>query len=574
VNEAYLAGWTPAPRWAQQGSYSEPTAIPSTQPGDAPLVCLQVNASWLPLLAGCAMQLMQPTTWASADPAAVLAALQAAGDLCALVGNAGACPVITFRFVACGLQFSVDSGTTWNEVPGWDTFAPGCFTGATGPTGPAGAAGVTPELRYDGCALQVSTDGGATWSDLAGWSIPALQGCLSGTPAVPPGVSPLQAACNIANWLAVEILQGSMSSLAGSLAASATTLEAALGLFGLAAGWSGVGALVFEAAGIFVAAGTAIGETALNTAAGDATLRADITCAIFTAISSDGYVTPGNVATIVSNIGAITYATPGIVGLIQTYVSNLGYVGLNAIQSEGALYAGSCAGCGGTPIPGGTNCAVFNGTDDYLGAAFVDIGSDTAGYTWCAWVYLTTSAYAAILSNFGSDATTRQFYGRFDAPETVRGERGSGDAFHARAYTANSTLSLGAWHHVAQSWDPGGTNSASLYIDGVTVAQTFHGSDHPGLVMAAQLLVGALDLEPGPIELLEGKMADLRIYGAELSDPQIAAIYAGGVTGYVPEGAPLGWWPFNDGSGSTAANYGSAASVLTWHGTGAHWGTI
>lgn len=258
--------------------------------------------------------------------------------------------MLQFQFTdTCGLQYSVDGGVTWIDVPGWSTFAPSCFTGPAGPAGPAGTNGtngVTPELRWSGCVFQVSYDSGGTWTDVPGFDITTLQGCLGGTPAVPPDVSAPQAACNIANWLAIQILQGSMGSLASSLSTSATTLEAALGLFGLAAAWSGIGAVVFEAAGIFIAAGTAIGETALNTAASDATLRADLTCAIYDAIVADGYVTSANFPTILTNIAAISYATPGIVGLIHDYVSNLGYAGLNAIQSEGALYDGNCDACG------------------------------------------------------------------------------------------------------------------------------------------------------------------------------------------------------------------------------------
>jgi len=138
-----------------------------------------------------------------------------------------------------------------------------------------------------------------------------------------------------------------MGSLATSIGASATALNAALDLFELAAGWSGVGTIFFAAADAFIIAGTAIGQTALSTAAGSSTLQADLKCAIFSAIVSDGYVTPANFATVLSNINAISYGTPGIVGLIHDYVSNLGYAGIANIQAEGTLYAGDCSACAG-----------------------------------------------------------------------------------------------------------------------------------------------------------------------------------------------------------------------------------
>src|SRR5215472_2414803 len=231
------------------------------------------------------MQLTQPAAW-DASPSAVLTVLDQATALVEqFITGVDCVSALEFRFTdACVLQYSLDGGTTWLNTPGWSTFSSACFTGPAGPTGPTGAtgaSGITPQLRWSGCTFQVSYDSGSTWSNVSGFDIPTLQGCLGGTPSVPPGSTPLQAACNIANWLAVQILQGSMGSLGSSIGSTATALEAALGLFGLAAGWSGIGAIVFEAAGIFIAAGTAIGETALNTAASDATLRSDLTCAIY-----------------------------------------------------------------------------------------------------------------------------------------------------------------------------------------------------------------------------------------------------------------------------------------------------
>lgn len=345
--------WVPLDNWQAASSFQQPVVPPTDEPDAAPLVCVSFNAQWVPYVLASLMQLTQPASW-NASPSAVLTVLDQATRLIELFIEGVDCiAMLEFRFTdTCTLQVSTDGGTTWTDVPGWSTFAAACFTGPAGPPGPTGppgatgATGNTPELRWNGCTFQVSLDLGVTWSDLSGFSIPTLQGCLGGTPATPPGVTTDQMACNIANWLAVQILQGSMSSLATSIGATATTLEAALSLFGLAASWSGIGTVVFEAAGIFIAAGTAIGETALNTAAGDTTLRQNITCAIYDAIAADGSVTTANFATVLTNLAAITYATPGIVGLIHDYVQNLGYAGIAAVQGEGSLYGGTCDGCG------------------------------------------------------------------------------------------------------------------------------------------------------------------------------------------------------------------------------------
>jgi len=136
-----------------------------------------------------------------------------------------------------------------------------------------------------------------------------------------------------------------MTSLATSIGAVATTLETGLALFGLAASWSGVGTIVFGAIEGFISVGVAIGETALNTAGSDAGLRDDLICAIYDAIKVDGYVTPTNFSAVLTNINGISYATPGIVGLLHDYVSDLGYPGVAAIQSEGTLVDGDCTDC-------------------------------------------------------------------------------------------------------------------------------------------------------------------------------------------------------------------------------------
>lgn len=57
-----------------------------------------------------------------------------------------------FRFtMACGLESSND-GAIWTPVPGWETFAEACFTGATGATGATGLTGLTGATGATGAA--------------------------------------------------------------------------------------------------------------------------------------------------------------------------------------------------------------------------------------------------------------------------------------------------------------------------------------------------------------------------------------------------------------------------------------
>lgn len=527
------AGWLPA------SSYVEPVTPPVSEPDALPGVSVCFSAEWLPYILGSLQQMAQPTAWDASSPTVLQTTLDRVQALIGLFGNGEACSMLR-----------------------WST---------------------------SDCALEISTDGGATWSAISGWDINGLASCLQqplidigGTPGTgfdgpgnPLGISAAQMACNIANWLAVEVLQGSMSSIATSLAASATLLETADSIFKLIASFTGVGGLFFTVAGILIPAATAIGESALNSAATDATLREDLTCAIYTAISAAGKVTSGNVDAILTNINAISYGTPGIVGLLHDYVSNLGYNGLNAIQSEGALYGGSCP-CGPTPIPGGTGCAIFNGTDDYMTTGFPFYPVPTAGQvTYTAWIYVTKPSGSGIVAA-QFDLTKNQGDSYFahvvssNAPALVRAQGGGNTTETNFSTTVGGN---GAWCHVA--WVSPVFGGASVYINGVAagVSRSYPDTEGDGLDDNGYIGVGA-SLSNWGTYGYEGKLADLRIYDTALTGAQIAAIHAGGVTGYVPEGTPLAWYAFNEGSGSTAHDYGSNAHDATWHGTGAHWGTV
>lgn len=282
--------------------------------------------------------------------------------------------MLQFRFTdTCGLQYSVDGGTTWIDVPDWSTFASRCFTGPPGATGPAGPA---PELRFLDCEMQVSTDEGATWSDVTGWSTSAIQACLSGTPGNPQGVGVDQQACNIANWLAVSILQGSMSTAAAQISGSASYIDGVTALIDLALGLAPLVDLAITAAAAFYTAAVGIGTTALNAAASDSALEVDITCAIYTAIVADGHVTAANFATLAANVAAISYGTPAIIGLISGYINNLGFTGINGIQGEGSLYGGTCATCG-------VWCYLYDYTlSAYTATAYSGLTSYSAGNGW------------------------------------------------------------------------------------------------------------------------------------------------------------------------------------------------
>jgi len=70
----------------------------------------------------------------------------------------GTMPGVAFRFVAgCELEVSYNDGVDYAPVPGWETFAPGCFTGAPGADGADGAPGA------DG-AQGIQGEPGVSWT--------------------------------------------------------------------------------------------------------------------------------------------------------------------------------------------------------------------------------------------------------------------------------------------------------------------------------------------------------------------------------------------------------------------------
>lgn len=108
-----------------RGTYVEPVVDPGTEPAADPVVCLRINASWIPYVIGCVLQLDQPAAW-TADAAALPDLLGRVQDLVNQIGTAGVCVAPEFRLTAeCGLQYSLDGGT-WLDFTDWSTNFPNC----------------------------------------------------------------------------------------------------------------------------------------------------------------------------------------------------------------------------------------------------------------------------------------------------------------------------------------------------------------------------------------------------------------------------------------------------------------
>jgi hypothetical protein len=137
-----------------RSSFVQPVADPSTAPADAPLVQLNVNASWVPYIIGCLMQMAQPRAWTTTDPTALADLLGRVTDLMNMFGTAMG--PMEIQLSATGvLQTSTDGGTTWVDVPGWSTNIPDVVHDLQ--------ARVTMDPAYASPPIPEEITGGADW---------------------------------------------------------------------------------------------------------------------------------------------------------------------------------------------------------------------------------------------------------------------------------------------------------------------------------------------------------------------------------------------------------------------------
>lgn len=437
-----MANWQALEQTWNQGSFVTPVPAPNAEPGAAPTVCVQFAAAWLPYVLGGLYQLTQPSAWDPASPGFAAAQGQAQG-LMAIFSEAGVCTdMLQFQFTdTCGLQYSIDGGTSWIDVPGWDTFAPSCFTG---PTGPAGPAGPSPTFRLNGCQLQFSLDGGATWINVSGFDA-YPDTCISpSAPPNPTGAGVNQAACNIAEFLTTELIQGAITSAVTSFNDDLTLAVSVAAILALIPGWG-----TALAAGIEAGAGLARiidsgNLAAFTTASTSATLHADLLCAIYSAISTDGEVTEANFAAVAAAIHAVAWSPSSVQSAIDTFVTNLGATGMIQAQMLGGTVVGNCSACSSPPV----GCAPLHA--DVIGsnvAHWQETGVTASLLTMGA-----TSEYAGVVANTAVPTSTISSL-KFVAPA-------AGHAFGSVFWFTAPTLPAGGPNGGDNAW----TNALDLEL--------------------------------------------------------------------------------------------------------------
>jgi hypothetical protein len=267
-------------------------------------VCIGPLASeWLPVILGALDQLRNPSTWLVADDAAMYTTLRRVDQLREIIAVGEGCELqMMTRFTAdCVLQTSVDGGTTWTDVPGWVD-------------------------NFDSCVKA---------------HIPPL------LPPNPDDTLPNQHACNIAAFLATELIEVTMTKIVayvGTTTEQATFATSVMQTLAFAFPITNAGVQAF---GKFytVVVGELLAE--VEAVRDDPVFWSKVTCAIYLAIRSVGWVDDTNFAAVGDAIRAITYTYAWAPLQCGNLWDDLGLGNIRSIQSVGALNSADCTSCDG-----------------------------------------------------------------------------------------------------------------------------------------------------------------------------------------------------------------------------------
>lgn len=218
-------------------------------------------------------------------------------------------------------------------------------------------------------------------------------------------------------------------------------------------------------------------------------------------------------------------------------------------ESSGTTTADTIRGGAGTgTLNGGTsfvagkigNAVDFDGSTGYI-TALNTAPTGTTSFSVAAWVWADSApVWGTIVKNWGG-ATPGAFHLGFNL--------GSGQISNYVSVPTPgpaidpSALSLGAWHHIALTYN-GGTGSQTLYVDGASVGSASASSSLTAIGTLMGIGVKLDDTQVGPAGgapgFWDGKIDDLAFWDNTLTPVDVAAIKANGDLGIgvgVPEPA-------------------------------------
>jgi len=202
--------------------------------------------------------------------------------------------------------------------------------------------------------------------------------CVS-PPVVLGGTGTAQRACNIAGYLSNILIKTSIQKAIDSINQGQTLLGyGRLIIFAIPEIGVILPAVISGLYGLYqsINSGTL---TDYQDAIDDPVLWSQLTCAIYTATSSDGQITDANFPDVQAAVAALSYTHAEVITTISQYLSDLGASGVEQLQTPGALAVYDCTSCGsgvstgpgGLPIrqnAGSATETILSGTGSITGA--------------------------------------------------------------------------------------------------------------------------------------------------------------------------------------------------------------
>lgn len=173
----------------------------------------------------------------------------------------------------------------------------------------------------------------------------------------------------------------------------------------------------------------------------------------------------------------------------------------------------------------GTTAPSLDGADDEILVNYTELQNFTSSYPFAvsAWVYDRgqTNTTGAIFSNFGSGEGFRLRL--FDGNTTTYTPNASFTSnVGEEVYCPDADWSQDTWHHVVYVKTGSDVSNTSLYVDGSDVTQVFFGNSPNAVSGGGSPTIGN---HPGSSFYLNGNLADVRIYDAELTASEAQTLY-------------------------------------------------
>ena len=207
--------------------------------------------------------------------------------------------------------------------------------------------------------------------------------------------------------------------------------------------------------------------------------------------------------------------------------------------------------------------------------AYVDCGTNsslnferTDTFSYSFWVKRnTTGTTHTLLSKMNPTGNRRGMFFIINTSNVIAVMLRTDTSSTAQRLSIKSTTTITDtdWHHIVFTYDGSSTiGGCKIYIDGVSDTLNSDGTLSATIENTAPFLIGALST--APLLPADAFMDEVAVFGSELSASDVSSIYNGngaGKPGDLTSFNPLSWWRFEEGSGTTAADSGSASNTGT-----------